>query len=77
MSTELLLPERSRQLEHPHMRHIDVQTLEALLRIEELLKELVELNTTKPVSKVTVEHTADGDNVSGPKSYPKRKLGTR
>ena len=33
-------PDRQRQHEEPHIRHIDVQTLDALLRIEETLEKL-------------------------------------
>jgi hypothetical protein len=33
-------PERVREHESPHIRHTDLQTLDALLRIEEVLEKL-------------------------------------
>lgn len=35
-------PDRVREIEAPHIRHQDIQTLDALLRIEELLTKLLD-----------------------------------
>jgi hypothetical protein len=48
-------PDRQRQHEEPHIRHIDVQALDALLRIEELLQKLIEVMASVP--SVTVAET--------------------
>jgi hypothetical protein len=38
--TDTKFPERVREHESPHIRHTDLQTLDALLRIEEVLEKL-------------------------------------
>jgi hypothetical protein len=50
------LPERLRDHEAPHIRHPELQILDALLRIEELLQKLVErfdLDDTKVDGDIT------------------------
>jgi hypothetical protein len=65
------LTDRVRQHEAPHIRHIDVQTLDALLRIEELLKDILEggVPRAETVTKVV--------EVEVPADKPKNKKNAR
>lgn len=49
------LSDRVREHEYPHVRSIDTQTLDALLRIEELLEKLIQVAAIVP--QITVEET--------------------
>jgi hypothetical protein len=58
------LTDRVRLHEAPHIRHIDVQTLDALLRIEELLVNLNEALAGPRVAMVKPELTLNDSHTS-------------